>query len=331
MKIFLTGATGYLGSALLERLCREGHEVYVLVRDEGRAKDFPTGVHCVPGNLLEPSSYREALKEMDAVFHVAAFVKVWTPDPTIFDRTNVEATVALIRNAVLYGVKKIFYTSSFIALGPSPDGRPLDETSQPSPPYFNHYHRTKAVALQAVRDLVKEGAPVVILYPGVIYGPGRMTAGNHVVTVIRDFARGRVPGFIGSGNQRWNFAYIEDVTFGHILALKKAHAGSEYILGGENKSMRELLEPVAAFLGRRLPHLSIPVPLAKVAAGLQFLMERMFSREPSISPGVVEIYARDWVFTSDKAVRDLGYSITPFAQGIQRTLEWMKSNGYIRA
>ena len=328
--IFLTGATGYLGGRLAAMFADRGFHVRALVRNPSRLGPLRDRVEPIRGDLLQPETYRDALKNVDGVIHTAAWVKVWARDRQKPFRINVDATEHLFRMAADFGVQKIIYTSSFFALGPAPDERPRDETAHAEPPYFNAYHASKARARQRVEKLIAEGLPIIILYPGVIYGPGRLTAGNHVAKVIRDFSRGLVPGFIGTGHQAWNFAWIEDVVEGHYLAYERGRPGEGYILGGENRSMRAFFQELSVLLGRRPPRFSIPIPVVKGVAAVQFFVERLLGREPSISPAVVSIYARNWVYTSRKAEKELGYTITPFEQGLQETIAWMRHEGLIR-
>ncbi len=325
MRILLTGATGYLGNAVLRALLDRGDTVIALVRDPQRL--FVTGptdrLRVVRGDLLDPHSYRTYLDAVDAVIHIAALVKVWVRDLTLFERVNVEATERIIRLAQEHGVAKILYTSSFIALGPSPSDHPLDESATPRPPFYNAYHRTKALALQRVRMLKAEGAPVIVLFPGVIYGPGVRTAGNFVAGMLHDFLTGRLPGYIGHGHQRWCFAWIDDVVRGFLQALDRAEPGAEYILGGENRSLRELFQEAAAVAQRRPPRFSIPGPIVQAIAGMQFVWDRLRGREPRAKPDAVRILLHDWMFSSDRAQRELGYTITPFTTGIRATVHWL--------
>lgn len=330
MRVFLTGLTGYLGGRLAELLHERGFDIRALVRDPSRCPEPPSGIKLFKGDLLNPSSYENELKEVDVLIHTAAWVRVWDKDKQRPYRVNVEATEVLFRRAVEAGVQKILYTSSFFALGPSSDGKPLTESARPRPPYYNAYQASKAMARERVERLISEGYPIIILYPGVIYGPGRLTQGNHVAKVIRDFQRGLVPGYIGSGHQAWNFAWIDDVALGHILALEKGKIGEGYILGGENRTMRAFFQTLAALLGRRPPRWSIPAPLVKGMAGLQFAAERLLGREPSISPAVVSIYCQNWTYSSQKAIEELGYTITPFEEGIEKTVQWLRHEGLIR-
>jgi len=325
MRVFLTGATGYVGSALLAALLRQGTDVTVLVRDPARLEDAgrPDRLRVVRGDLLQPESYEAALRDVDAVVHVAALVRAWSPDPRAFERVNVEATEGLIRRAAETGVPRILYTSTFFALGPGRPGQVLDETAPTRPPLRNPYRRTKVEALRRVRRLQAEGAPVITLLPGVVYGPGRMTEGNFVAGLIRDFLDGRLPGYIGHGHQRWCFAWIHDVVHGFLQALERGTPGREYILGGENRTVREFFHYVAAGTGRRPPRWPIPGPVVRTVAGLQFALDRLRGRPPRISPSAAGLMLYDWAFTSERARRELGYTVTPFEVGLRRTVEWL--------
>lgn len=329
MVVFLTGATGYLGSALLEALLRRGADVTVLVRDPTRleASGTPDRLRVVRGDLLEPESYAAVLRGVDAVVHVAALVRVWSPDPRAFERVNVEAAERLIRQATEAGVPRILYTSTFFALGPGRPGEVLDETAPTRPPLRNPYRRTKVEALRRVRRLQADGAPVVTLFPGVLYGPGRMTEGNFVTGLIQDFLGGRLPGYIGSGHQRWCFAWVPDVVDGFLRALERGTPGREYILGGENRTVRELFHYVAAWTGRRPPRWPVPGPVVRTGAGLQFVWDRLRGRVPRMSPSAAGLMLYDWAFTSERARRELGYTVTPFETGLRQTVAWVLGRG----
>ncbi len=325
MRVLVTGATGYLGSALCEALLEKGHEVYGLIRNESRKKELPEGVRDLIGDLASPEPLKEKLSEFDVIFHAGALVRVWVPDRSLYDAINVHGTEKLIRFAADAGVRHIIYTSSFIALGPSqtPDD-PLTEEEKPKAPYFNDYHRTKSESLLRVRNLQKEGLPVSITFPGVIFGPGRRTLGNYVTVLIQDFVRGKIPGYPGSGHQVWNFAYIEDVVKGHILIMEKAQPGSSYVLGGDNISLRHFFETVASLIHRKPPRLSIAPPFLKVFATLQFWFDRLLGREPTMSAREVNIYISNWPLSSEKAKRELGYNPLSFKESIKKTIDWMK-------
>ena len=267
MKVFLTGGTGYLGGALRTSLLESGHQVTIW------ARRTPIGAQnsreeWIQGDLRDGPPPVDVLMRHRAVIHAAALVKSWAQDPSEFDRINVGAWDKLLAAATRAGVQKIIHTSSFISLGPSPGPEPLREADrQPRLEFRTDYERTKYLADQVTDTWIARGAPVVTVYPGVIYGPGSCGSGNLVGKMIWMLARGKFPGIIGSGKQVWNLAYLPDVARGHCLALERGLPGSSFILGGENVALGDLVAQVARLLGRtsRMPH--IPVRVAEWLGG----------------------------------------------------------------
>ena len=327
MKVFLTGGTGYLGRRLAEGLRREGHELVCLSRSLERARGLEDmGAQVVRGDVTCFDEAAVDLSEFDAVVHSAAMVKTKAKDPRDFDRVNVDGAAAVARAAMEAGVPKFLYTSSFMALGASgDDGTPLDESAPRDPQHVhNDYERTKYLGLREIRRLRDEGLPAVILCPCVIFGPGAVTSGNLVGGMIADLLRGRLPGILGDGKQIWTYSYIGDVVEGHLLALERAEAGSEYILGGESLSMEEFVRQAAELAGVRAPERHIPFSLAKVAALAEEVRCAFTGREPGLTRGVVEIYRHNWHYTSRRAEQELGYKITPFRSALAETVSWVK-------
>jgi farnesol dehydrogenase len=328
MKIFMTGGTGYLGGRLAQALRESGHEVRLLVRDPARRAEFETrGFETVVGTMLKPERLNEALEGREAVVHCAALVRNWVPNPEAFEQINVAGTWALADAALRRGVRRFVYTSSFFALGPSPDGRPLDESAlaQAAPErFFNDYHSTKFRAARLVRDFLDRGLDLVTLFPTVVYGPGAETDGNHVTRILRMLQQGRFPGLIGGGGQRWNLAFVEDVVRGHLLALEMGEPGGAWILGGHDVALRDLAVEAARRLGVRPPNRSLPFGLCRVIARVEELKARLLAVQPELTRGEVEIYRHDWVYSSDRAVRELGYRITPLEAALGVTLDWVR-------
>lgn len=325
VEIFLTGATGYLGGRIADRLLAAGHTLRLLYRSTGRQPLERAGVLPVQGDLERPNALRDAIRGVDAIVHTAAMVKSWVPDPAIMEAVNVDAVRSLIDAATSLGIPKMVYTSSFMALGPS-NGRPLSESDAPDRTGFhNHYERTKYLGDQVARRAQAEGARLVILYPTVIFGPGPITDGNHVGKIIRDYLRGRLPGRLGRGDARWNYAFVDDVVHAHLLALEQARPGSRYIIGGENVSMDEFLATLEAISGVRAPTRRIPRHVAKGLAHLLVLASRFTGAEPDLTPEVVDIYERSWTYETDAAARELGYAPTPFREALARTVEWAQN------
>jgi len=329
VRIFITGATGFLGHELLEALRARGHEMTALVRSRPRAAPLAPGVRCVEGAVESPDSYRAALGGQDALVHTAALVKMWSRDRSEFDRVNVAGTETLLRAAVGAGVGKLVYASSFIALGPS-NGAPLrEDDARRTTEVHNDYERTKLLADQAARRLIGEGLPLYVIYPGVIYGPGNLTDGNLVARNIIPFLNGTMP--FGMAIKAWSYAFVQDVVQGFVKVIEGDPPSRRYILGGDNRSGQEFYQALQRATGRKPPRWNIPLGVAFAAGYGEFLLAELFGRPPSLlTHEVVRIYRRSWTYDSDRAARELGYSITPLEEGLRRLVAWLKSAGHVR-
>jgi farnesol dehydrogenase len=325
--VLVTGASGYLGRRVAAALAARGDHVRAMKR-HGKELEFPAElrdrVEIAEGDMLEPMTLDAALRGATHVVHCAALVKVWEKDGTLFDRVNVEGFAALLRRAQQAGVGKFVYMSSFMALGPT-DGavagedRPYPEEHRPRAPY----ERTKFIAEALARQYVRTGLPLVTLYPGVIYGPGAMTEGNLLGGILERYFTGRLPGLAGGGKKLWSFAFVDDVTAGILAALDRAPGGGRFLLAGENRSLREVFGLVTKWTGGRMPR-SLPYWAVSWAASWQWLMAETLGVKPDITPAVLDIFRHDWAFTSERAERELGYRVTPFEEGLRRTLLWLR-------
>lgn len=332
MKVLVTGGTGFLGRRIVSELAQR-HEVRLLVRPTASRERFPEGVHFAQGDVTDRTSLERAVLGCDAVVHAAALVKILAP-PSNFDRVNLGGIEHVLRAAEEAGsVSKVVYVSSFIALGPTEKGpgRMLDESAEVQErTWINDYERTKALADRRARRAIEEGAPLNVVYPGVIYGPGEMTEGNIVVHHILDLIHRRLPGLIGSPDRIWNYVFVDDVARGVALALETAPAGGRYVLGGENVRLADFYALVEKLTGVPVPQRRIPDVIASAAGALQKGWARLIDGTPKLTPDLVEIYRHDWAYSSERAVRELGYAPRPFAQGLAETLAWLKESGQWR-
>ncbi len=323
--ILLTGATGYLGSQIAQGLIERGEPFRVLVRDPARLGFDPSRAKSdvVEGDLLDGRALTRALRGTRQVIHTAALVKMWARDPGEFRRVNVEGLQALLTAAAEAGVERVIYTSSFIALGPSSDPAASEELRHHGP-FSNAYEQTKAEALAWLHEEGFRRFPVTALLPGVIYGPGPHTQGNLVGQMIDDYVAGRLPGILGAGDQRWSFSFIRDVVHAHLAALEKGNREA-YVLAGDNRSLNDLFRIVSEISGVHRPIRHLPFWAGKLAGGLDVLRAEVFGRAPQLTPGVVEIFKHDWIYSSDKAQRELGYHVTPLEEGIELTMKTMRA------
>jgi farnesol dehydrogenase len=326
VRVLVTGGTGFLGGRIVERLATAGHDVRVLVRDPGAAGPIGASAEPVTGDVTDRESVERAARGCAAIVHAAALVRAWAADPGAFARVNVGGFENVARVAVEVRAR-LLYVSSFLALGPS-QGDPLDETATvDAAACHNDYQRTKAEADRRARALARDGHDIVRVYPGVVFGPGRLTAGNHVVRLLLDHARGELPGVLGRGDRRQSFAFVDDVVDGVRVALATARPGSGYVLGGENRTVLDLFRAFERSSGIAIPRRRIPFAVATLLGRVARWRAGRTGVEPRITDEVVRIYRDEWAFTSAAAERDLGYRITPFEAAIDRTVGWLRSIG----
>lgn len=326
MRVLVTGGTGFLGGRVVEHLAARGHEVCALVRDPGAAPAIAPSAERVAGDVTDRDSVGRAARGCGAIVHAAALVRNWAADRRAFDCVNVEGfeTVAHVAGEVR---ARLLYVSSFLALGPS-RGTPRDEDATVDPgACHNDYQRTKAEADRRARALGRLGHDIVRVYPGVVFGPGRLTAGNHVVRLLLEHARGKLPGMLGRGDLRQSFAFVDDVVEGVRAALETAPPGSGYVLGGENRTARELFLAFERASGIPAPTRRIPFAVASFIGRIARWRADRTGVEPQLTDEVVRIYREEWAYTSAAAERDLGYRITPFEAAIARTVDWLRSIG----
>jgi NAD+-dependent farnesol dehydrogenase len=320
--LLLTGSTGYLGSRIAQELIERGEPFRVLVRNPARLSFDPAASRCevIVGDLCDPGILAEALRGAKHLIHSAALVKMWVRDRQDFWRVNVQGLKTLLEAAETAGVEKVVYTSSFIAAGPCSDPN-AGEGLRNRGPYSNEYEETKALALDWLRAEGFARFPVVALLPGVIYGPGPATEGNLVGGMIQQYLSGKFPGLLGTGEQRWSFSFNRDVVLAHLAGLEKAKPGEEYFLAGDNRSLNDVFRIVGDISGVRRKVRHLPFWSGKAVGALEVARARLFGHHPQLTPSVVEVFRHDWIYSSSKAVRDLGYRVIPLEEGLSKTLE----------
>jgi NAD+-dependent farnesol dehydrogenase len=326
MRVLLTGATGFLGRRVAQSLAARGHELRVLARPTSRREGLPETASVVSGDVTDAASVERASEGCEAVVHMAALVKIWVPDAELFDAVNVGGLENVLAASRAAGARLV-YTSSFIALGPSGGGLLDGSRPHPGPPFRNAYERTKALADGKARAAAARGEDVVILYPGVVYGPGDMTEGNIVASMIADHLNGRLPGLVGPGDRHWSYAFVEDVAEGHALALEKGRPGERFVLAGENATLQRVFALVQEIAGKAPPRLHIPYAAASVLGRLQWLWAETTGHPPQLTHGEVGVFREEWACDGSKAERELGYRCRPLAEGLRRTIEWLRETG----
>jgi farnesol dehydrogenase len=336
MKILITGGTGFLGRRIVSELAPR-HALRLLVRRGSSRERFPAGIEFVEGDVTDRVSLVKAIAGCDAVVHAAALVKILAPREQ-FDRINVgglENLLAAAESEAAGSVERMLYVSSFMALGPTEKGPGgvLDETASDSGrdrAWINDYERTKTLSDRLARRAIAAGAPLDVVYPGVIYGPGEMTEGNIVLRHVLDLVHGRLPGLIGKPERRWNYVYVDDVAKGVALALEKTRPGGRWVLGGENVTQGEFYSLVGRLTGARIPTLRFPDGVAKAAGAVQKAWARLRGTTPQLTPDLVDVYRHDWALSSARAEKELGYRWRPLSEGLASSVAWLKESGQWR-
>lgn len=317
MKYFLTGATGFLGGVMARKLLEKNHEVVALVRNPDKAKTLiDLGATVIQGDVTEKESMRDAMKNCDGVFHVAAWYKVGVRDKSPGYKINVEGTRNVLELMKELNIKKGVYTST-LAINSNTHGKLMDESYHYNGNHLSEYDRTKALAHEVAKQFIKEGLPLVIVMPGLIYGPDGTSLTDEA---LRLYLKKKLP-MISSGAM-YCWAHVEDVAEGHLLAMEKAPTGSTYIICGPSHSIKEAFTIAHKITGIRKP---IPIPpwMLKMTAAMVKPIELVFT--------MPEMYASETLFVSSditylgdngKAKKELDYNPRPLEEGLKQTLEY---------
>ncbi len=324
----LTGATGFVGSAVARTLAARGHRLRLLVRRSSDRRNL-AGIDAalVEGDLTDAASVGRAVAGCRFVLHVAADYRLWVPDAAAMLAANVEGTRTVMRAAMAAGVARVVYCSSVAALGLNADGAPADEATPVSEAdMIGAYKLSKYRAEQAVLDLVRDGLPAVIVNPAAPVGP-RDIRPTPTGRMILDAARGRIPAYVDTG---LNVVHVDDVAEGHALALERGAIGRRYILGSENLMLGELLALIARSVGRRPPTIKVPMglvwPMAVAAEGVA----RLTGIEPMVTRDHAKMARKRMFFSSARAQAELGYAPRPAVAAIADAVAWFRQVGMLR-
>ena len=327
--VLVTGATGFVGTAVARALIAAGRRVRALCRPGSDRRNVAgLDLEIYEGSLEDAQSLAAGVAGCGALYHVAADYRLWVRDPTAMYRANVEGTRALMTAALAAGVERVVYTSSVATLGLHGDGTPADETTPSTlDDMVGPYKRSKFLAEVEVHRLAeRRQLPAVIVNPSTPIGP-RDIKPTPTGRMIVEAASGRMPAFVDTG---LNLVHVEDVARGHLLAEERGRVGERYILGGENLPLAEILRRIAAIVGGRPPVVRLPLPVVWPIAAVAEAMARLTDKEPMVTFDSLRMARKKMYFSSAKAERELGYRARSADHALAEAIQWFHAAGMVR-
>ncbi len=328
MLAFVTGATGFLGSHVARVLSAQGAELRLLVRSTSNLKNLEgLRAETTTGDLRDPASLNNAMSGCDTVFHVAADYRLWVRDPQEMYRSNVEGTRAILGAARKNGVQRVVYTSSVATMGFTRNGNPADEDSPVAlADMIGHYKRSKFMAEQIALEAGRSGMNVVVVNPTTPVGE-RDIKPTPTGRIILDFLKRKFPAYVDTG---LNLVDVTECARGHVAALERGKSGERYILGGENLTLKQILDKLGAITGLSSPTVKLPYFFAFAAAAVdETITGRILHREPRATIDAVRMGRKKMFASSAKAERELGWKLVPAENALRRAVEWFRSNDYV--
>ncbi len=328
MRIFLTGATGFIGGHVARAFAEHGAQQRVLVRATSNLSGLQgiSGLEFVKGDLRQAEQLRTSLTGCDALVHVAADYRLWVRDPDAMYASNVEATRTLLRLAAEAGIPRVVYTSSVATMGFDADGTIVDEeTPVALTDMIGHYKRSKFLAEQVAIEAARQGQHVMILNPTTPIGAGDAKP-TPTGRIIVDFLNRRFPAYVDTG---LNLVDVEEVARMHVVALERGRPGERYILGGENLSLKQILDRMSAITGLPSPTIKVPHGAALLFAFFdEWITGRLRGREPRATVEAVRMGRKIMFANSAKAERELGFKVMPVYGALRLAIEWFVKHGY---
>jgi dihydroflavonol-4-reductase len=327
VRVFVTGATGFVGSHVAQELSRHGADLRILIRSSSKLANLEgIPAETVLGDLLQVDALRSAVSGCDAVMHVAADYRLWVTDPHKMHATNVTGTRDLLRLAREQGVPRVVYTSSVATMGFFSDGRLCDEATPVSlASMIGHYKRSKYLAEQEAVAAARAGQQVIILNPTTPIGSGDIKP-TPTGRIIVDFLKRKFPAYMDTG---LNLVDVDEVARTHVKALTAGQPGERYILGGENLTLKQLLDKMSAITGLPSPTMRVPHGVAMMfALWDQTFTGKLLGREPRATVEAVRMGKKMMFVSSAKAERDLGFRVVPVYAALRSAIDWFRANGY---
>jgi dihydroflavonol-4-reductase len=331
MRLFLTGATGFVGSHVAQLAAEQGAELRLLARKTSKTENLPHNAELVQGDLREPAWFAAALRGCDALIHVAADYRLWVPDPAEMYKANVEGTRELLRLAREAGVRRVVYTSSVATMGFRKDASVVDEETPVSEAdMIGHYKRSKWMAEQVAIEAARAGQDVVILNPTTPIGSMDVKP-TPTGRIVVDFLNRNFPAYVHTG---LNLVDVDEIARMHLWAaepgrLAHARPGERYILGGENLTLKQILDRLAAITGLSSPTMKVPHAVAMAFAFFdETVTGTLRGKEPRATVEAVRMGKKMMWASSAKAERELGWRVLPVEDALRSAVEWFVAHGY---
>ena len=328
MKVFLTGATGFVGSHVARQVASAGADLRLLVRPTSVTRNIDDlNAERVTGDLCDSDSLRLGMEGCELVYHVAADYRLWTRDPEQMYRANVEGTRAIIEAAAQAKIRRVIYTSSVATMGFTANGTPATEDSPVGlADMIGHYKRSKFMAEQVALEAARAGRDVVIVNPTAPIGEQDIKP-TPTGRIVLDFLKRKFPAYVDTG---LNLVDVREVARGHVVAAERARAGERYILGGENLTLKQILDKLAKLTGLPSPTLRLPYPIALASGFFDTLFTGiLFRGEPRVTLDAVRMGRKKMFASSAKAERELGWRELPVDDALARAVEYYRTHGYV--
>jgi nucleoside-diphosphate-sugar epimerase len=329
MKVFITGATGFIGANLAMKMAGEGIIVHAIYRTKNKTDKIQHGnLIWFLGDILDVASLKIAMTGCSQVYHIAAYASAWEQHPGDFAKFNVQGTINVLKAAQEISINKIVITSTAGVFGPSLNGT-ITEDTVTAIRHFTGYERSKAEAERIISDYAKQGMSIVVVNPTRVFGPGPLNESNSVTKIIKMYAEGKWRIVPGNGESIGNYVFVDDVVNGHILAMEKGKTGEKYILGGESITYNAFYNKLEKSSGKHFKLFHLPPCIMMSVARLLILLNKLFGIRPPITPALVRKFNYNWEVSSDKAANELGYRFMSFDSGLLKTYEWLSKKSFL--
>jgi len=329
VNILITGATGFIGSNLTEKLASQGHSLHVLSRDIGKVSMFrQENITFFTGDITDRNSVNKAMEGCERVYHLAAYARVWSKKRNVYHNLNIEGTRIVLDVASRIGVDKVLVVSTAGVLGPSENG-PVNEYAIRNTRFFTEYERTKSIADQITQEYVRKGLFAVTVYPTRVFGPGPLGESNSATKLIHQYSTGKWRIIPGSGKRIGNYVFIDNLVEGMVRAMEQGESGGKYLLGGSDISYNDFFNTISEITGKRYFMIRLPVIFALMTATVLLAIATVTGISPLLTPGWVKKYLHDWPVSNDKAIAEINYIPGIFRDGVEKTLDWLRTQNLV--